>query len=192
MVAWHRLEYRTGLIYGPFNPVYGFGAVIMTLCLHKLSKKNDMWVFIGGMLIGGAFEYLCSWVQEVLVGTVSWEYSQTPLNLGGRTNLLYSLFWGILSLCWVKWGYPLLSCAIEKIPNRWGKAITWVLVVYMAANMAISGLAVSRQTDRHMGIPPANAVSEFLDIHYPDSFLEKFYPNMRNANDRSFLYQEGK
>lgn len=179
----HRLESRAGVIYGPFNPVYGFGAVLLTLCLHKLSKKRDLWIFLCSMVLGGAFEYLCSLVQELAFGTVSWEYSHTMFNIGGRTNLLYSFFWGILGLLWIKDIYPFLSRLIERIPQRIGVILTWVLCVFMVFNMGISALACARQADRQKGIPSTNAITEFLDRHYPDEFLRKIYPNAMPADN---------
>ena len=47
---------RSGLIYGPLNPVYGFGIVLFVLCFSKV--KNPIYIFIGGMFLGGGFEYL--------------------------------------------------------------------------------------------------------------------------------------
>lgn len=177
-------ESRQGLIYGPFNPVYGFGAVFLTVGLHWLSRKRDLWIFLGSVLLGSISEYLCSWVQEMLFGTLSWQYDDMPFNLHGRINLLYSIFWGILGLLWVKEAYPRLSRLIERIPNRWGVALTWVLVVFMAWNMTISGLAVSRQTARHEGIPATNSFEVFLDEHYNDERLKKVYPNMVPADSK--------
>lgn len=174
----HMIENRSGVIYGPFNPVYGFGALIMTVCLHKLSKKRDIWIFFGSMVLGGAFEYVCSLFQEIVMGTISWDYSGMALEFGGRTSLLYSFFWGILGLFWIKDLYPRLSRLIEKIPNKVGKPLTWVLCVFMIFNMAISSLAVMRQTERHEGVPAEDPVREFLDRHYTDEFLAKIYPNM--------------
>ena len=42
-VTEHRYESRQGLIYGPFNPVYGFGAVAMTLVLYLFRKNWYRW-----------------------------------------------------------------------------------------------------------------------------------------------------
>ena len=78
-------ESRKGLIYGPLNPVYGFGAVIFMIFLVKY--KNPLKVFFGGMLLGGGFEYLCSIIQEKVFGTTSWDYSGHAFNIGGRTSL---------------------------------------------------------------------------------------------------------
>ena len=174
----HHYESRTGLIYGPFNLVYGFGALFMTLGLNWLSKKRDAWIFLGGVVIGSVFEYLCSWIQETLFGTVSWQYDKMPFNLNGRINLLYSLVWGALALVWVKGIYPLMCRAISRIPNQIGKPLTWVLLVFMVLNSAISGLAVARMSARREGAAPTTAIESFLDRHYPDERLEKIYPNM--------------
>ena len=179
----HRLESRAGVIYGPFNPVYGFGAVLLTLCLHKLSRKRDLWIFLGSMVLGGAFEYICSLLQEMAFGMVSWEYSHTMFNIGGRTNLLYSFFWGVLGLLWVKDIFPFLSRTIERIPKKAGVILTWVLCIFMVFDMGISALASARQADRQKGIPSTNVITEFLDRHYPDSFMQKIYPNAMPADN---------
>ena len=179
----HRLESRAGVIYGPFNPVYGFGAVLLTLCLHQLRKRRDLWIFLCSMALGGAFEYLCSLVQELAFGTVSWEYSHTKFNVGGRTNLLYSFFWGVLGIIWVKDLYPFLSRLIEKIPKRPGVVLTWALCAFMVFNMGVSALASARQADRAKGIPADNAIARFLDAHYPDAFMYKVYPNAMPADN---------
>ena len=61
-------EVRRGVIYGPFSPVYGMGAVLMT---KLLAGKNDKWyiTLIKGALLGGSFEYLTSFLQETFTGT---------------------------------------------------------------------------------------------------------------------------
>ena len=55
-IASGRLSQRTGLVWGPFNLIYGIGAVLLTVCLHPFIGKSDRWIFIGGSIIGGAFE----------------------------------------------------------------------------------------------------------------------------------------
>lgn len=172
-------ESRTGLIYGPFNLVYGFGALIMTVSLSWLGKSRDLWIFIAGTFIGGIYEYLCSLIQEQFFGTTSWDYSQFPLNFNGRVNLLYCFFWGILALLWLKDIYPRMSRLIEKIPNAYGKTITWICVVFMIINMIMSACVVLRTVQRKADVPPSGAFERYIDRHYPNERVERIYPNMQ-------------
>lgn len=179
----HQYQNRTGLVYGPFNLVYGFGAVIITLCLYWLRGHRDLWIFMGGAIIGSAYEYLCSWLQEAVFGTVSWQYDHMPFNLHGRINLLYAFFWGLLALMWLKEIYPRMERWIEKIPNRWGIGLTWVLVVFMVVNSMVSAAAVGRMSQRQRGLAPANTVEQVLDERFPDERIAKIYPSMVYVKD---------
>ena len=64
-------ESRQGVIYGPFTPVYGIGAVLYYLFFKKLKTRNRVKVFFITMVLGGMVEYLCSLLQEKLFVTVS-------------------------------------------------------------------------------------------------------------------------
>lgn len=167
-----------GVIWGPFNLVYGLGALAMALGLHILRSKRDLSVMLGGILIGTVVEYICSFVQEFMFGSVSWDYSDYPFNIGGRVNLLYSLFWGILAIFWIKIIYPYFASWILKIPNTIGKSLTWVLLVFMIINTVASGLAVSRWSQRIEGTTVDSPVFEFFDTHYPDEKMEKIFASM--------------
>lgn len=172
------IQSRQGVIYGPFNPVYGFGAVVLTLALNPVSHKKWYFIFILCMILGGGFEFLSSYIQQMMTGTVSWEYQQLPFNLGGRTSLMYSFFWGILGVLWIKEIYPKMSKLIEKIPNKIGVYLTWILTVFMVLNMGISVVAVNRWNQRLEGIEGKGSFDHFLDEVYPDDYLKEVYPNM--------------
>ena len=178
LVVDHRLESRSGLIYGPFNPVYGFGAVGLTLTLYRFQNKNFMYIFVLGGIVGGAFEYICSFYQEIFMGTVSWDYSDQFGNINGRTSILYMAMWGVLATLWIKVIFPFLTNVIEKIPNKSGKIITWILLIFMIFNCCISGAAVNRMTRRDEGRKPRNVFDKFLDYAYPDEYLDKIYNHM--------------
>lgn len=170
---------RSSVLYGTFSIVWGAGAALLTLLLHRLADKEDRYIFLGGFFLGGTYEYMCSVFTEVFFGTTFWDYSDMPFNIGGRTNLLFCIFWGIVSLVWVKICYPRLSRLIEKIPPVTGKVVTWVCVALMACDIVISAMAMIRYVERTEGLPAGNAVEEFVDYHYPDSFIEWIWPNLR-------------
>ena len=174
----HHFQLRVSVVCGPFILVYGFGAVAITLFLYHMYNQRDVLIFIASMFIGGAFEYLCSFLQQTLFGTVSWEYSDSVLNVSGRTNLMYSFFWGILGLLWLKDLYPVLSRFIERIPEKLGRALTVGTAIFMAVDILLSAGAVYRQSQRVNGIPAQNGAQLFFDHYFPDEFLDIIYPNM--------------
>lgn len=173
------IESRSGLVYGLFNLLYGFGAVVLTLALYKFRNRSGRLSFLGGMAVGSAVEYLCSFAQEAMFGSRSWDYSDMAFNLNGRICLMYSVFWGFLGVMWIKNIYPRMAKFILRIPNRTGKIAVWVLTVFMIFNTVMSGLSVWRWSERIDGVEPSGWVEEFLDRHFPDERMEKIYANMK-------------
>lgn len=166
-----------GVIYGPFNVIYGFGAAVM--CWILLRKKYNNWQVFGiAALMGGVVEYLLSFLQELVTGTRSWDYSDEFLNIAGRTTIPFMLVWGLMGLAIVEIVYPILSNLIERIPQRIGNSLFWVLLVFMICDCTVSWSAVIRQTMRHHDIPAITPLGEFYDYYYNDDFLKKYYPNM--------------
>lgn len=173
-----RLMSRSSVVYGPFSIVWGLGCVLLTVILYQYRNRSDSYIFIFGTVVGGAYEYFCSVFTELVFGTVFWDYSHIPFNLGGRINLLYCFFWGIAAVVWLKLLYPFFSSLIEKIPKKPGILITWILIVFMLFNVIMSGLALNRYHQRHNPTDnPKNSLEIFLDEHFPDKRMEKIYPN---------------
>lgn len=172
-------ESRAGLVYGPFNLLYGAGAVVLTLALYRFRNRGRRLSFLGGMVVGSVVEYVCSWGQEALFGSRSWDYSAMPFNLNGRICLLYSCFWGILGVLWIKDVYPRMAKWILKVPNRAGKMITWCCTLFLAVNALVSLVAVYRWSERVQEIPPDNSFWTAIDEHFPDERMERIYANMK-------------
>ncbi len=166
-----------GVIYGPFNVIYGFGAAVM--CWVLLRKKYNNWQIFGlSAVLGGVIEYVLSFLQETFTHTTSWDYSGQWLDLNGRTSVPLMIVWGFMGLILVKWLYPILSHAIEKIPIQVGVPLFWTLLIFMIFNCLVSWTAVIRQTLRHNDIPPFTPIGEFYDYYYNDDYLRKYFPNM--------------
>ena len=174
---------RSGVLYGAFSFVWGLGAVVLTVTLQRVADKPDRRIFLAGFFIGGAYEYLCSVFTELVFGTVFWDYSDMPLNIGGRTNVLYCIFWGLLAVAWIKVLYPPMSKSIEKIPPLLGKVITWVIIFFLACDGLLTAAAMLRYTDRQNNPVPGGVVEEFLDDTYDDAWMENHWPNMVVTED---------
>lgn len=172
------IESRSGLVYGPFNLLYGIGAVALTVCLYKFRNRGAWISFLGGTIVGSVVEYICSWGQELIFGSRSWDYSHMPFNINGRICLLYSVFWGFLGVLWIKNIYPRMAKWILKIPNRIGKIITWILVVFFVFNAFMSCVSMYRWSQRSEGVAATNSFWEFIDERFPDERMKKVYANM--------------
>lgn len=174
----HSFKIRQGLIYGPFIPVYGIGAIMYYFIVSRI--KDTKKIFILSMFLGGAIEYFCSYFQELCFGTVSWDYSNMFLNIGGRTSLLFCFCWGILGVLFVKFLFPLLQKIDIYIGNMQFKYITAILVSFMIFNIGISCLAGARQNQRVQKIEADSKMDAFLDKHYPDVVMDNVYSNKMN------------
>lgn len=172
------IESRAGLVYGPFNILYGWGAMLMTAVLYRFRNRNGWLSFFGAFIAGSALEYFCSWGQEFVLGSRSWDYSDIPFNINGRICLLYSIFWGILGVVWIKDLYPRMSGWILKIPNKPGKIITWIVTVFLIINVLMSGIALFRWSRRDAGVEASNIFWETIDERFPDERMQRVYANM--------------
>ena len=168
---------RSSLVWGPFSIVWGFAIAAVTDLLYKYKDRSDRFLFLMGTALGGAYEYLCSVLSEMVFGTVFWDYSEIPFNLGGRINLLYCFFWGFAAVAWFKIFYPVISGWIEKLPICAGRILTWVIVVFMCCNMAVSTMALIRSNERSQGIPATQSWQQTMDERFPDERMDKIYPN---------------
>ena len=172
---------RSSLVWGPFSVVWGVALVMATVLLRQEKEKSDRYLFAFGTVMGGAYEYICSAVTELLFGTVFWDYSKFKFNLGGRINLLYCFFWGIAAVAWMRYGYPLVEKGMAKVRSHVRPWMTAVLAVFMAVNMLTSALALARYDARTSGEGPKNSIDTLLDDHFDDARMERIYPNAKKV-----------
>lgn len=170
---------RSSVVWGPFSIVWGLAMAFATLLLYKYRNRSASFLFVAGTVLGGVYEYLCSVFTELVFGTVFWDYSAIPFNIGGRVNLLYCFFWGFAAVAWFRLIYPPLSRLIEKIPKQFGIVLSWCLILFMVCNVAVSSLALERYTARANDLPAKNGVEAYIDAHFDNPRMERIYPNAK-------------
>ena len=97
---YHRFINR-GFLAGPWLPIYGSGAVLITAAMQLVSRWDDGYgtTFAVSFFLCGALEYGASWVMEKRFHARWWDYSQKPMNLHGRVwigNLVLFGLGGVL------------------------------------------------------------------------------------------------
>ena len=172
---------RSSLVWGPFSVVWGLALALSTVLLRNSENKSDSAIFAFGVFMGGAYEYVCSAVGELLFGVIFWDYSGFKFNIAGRVNLLYCFFWGIAAVVWLRLGYPLVAKGMDLVRRHVKPWMTILLAIFMAVNMSLSGLALARYNSRTDGITPRNQLEVFLDEHFDNARMERVYPNAKKT-----------
>ena len=96
----HRFINR-GFLTGPWLPIYGSGAVLITLAVDGLAPLESSvgTTFALSFVLCGTVEYMTSFVMEKRYHARWWDYSRKPMNLHGRVwigNLILFGLGGVL------------------------------------------------------------------------------------------------
>ncbi|MBR2834701.1 MAG: putative ABC transporter permease [Coriobacteriales bacterium] len=163
---------REGLVWGPFSPIYGTGAVLFTLLLYRLRDKNCILIFIIAAVVGAAFEWFVGSSMERLFGFVPWSYIDQPLCIDGYTSVGMALIWGTAGLLWMRLGLPVVWKFIDAIPQPVARFATIFFVIFMTLDVAMTLMAFQAWFDRGSGVPVETPVQQFFAEHFSDEFMD--------------------
>ena len=178
---------RAGMLFGPFSPIYGFGAVLMTMALNRFYKKNPLIIFLVSALIGGAFEVFVGWFMQTSFGVVSWSYSHIRLFgmpdpiavlTGGRTCTPFACMWGLGGLIWIKVLLPRLLKLINMIPWKRRYSATVILTAVMLIDGVMTLQSLDYWYQRVHGTVRNIPVAQFYDKHFDNEYMENRFQSM--------------
>ena len=138
-IQYHRFINR-GFLTGPICPIYGCGAVLITVIVGNLASVESgvVMTFAMSFVICGAVEYLTSLVLEKIFHARWWDYSQKPMNLHGRVWIGNLILFGLAGIAIIHILNPLLLKWLAPIPMNVRKATATVLLAVLAADFVIS------------------------------------------------------
>ena len=93
----HKRFMDRGFLIGPYCPIYGYGALLITILLNKY-KDDPITLFFMTIITSGFLEYFTSWVMEKLFKARWWDYSKRKFNLNGRVCLGTLIPFGVFGL----------------------------------------------------------------------------------------------
>ena len=169
-------QIRSSLIHMPLIPIYGFASLIIVLIADRAGY--NLWkVFIVGAVVATIVEYSCSYIQEKIFHTKSWDYSNYKFNLNGRVNLVYSIGFGLFSVLLIKQINNAVLLMDAHTNDILFYIMTLVVFLFFIFDVIVSSFACYRQRMRKEGIESKNIFEKYIDRKYPDSKLDKIYNN---------------
>lgn len=170
---------RAGLLFGPFSPIYGCGAVLMTIFLNRFHKSNWLVIFLVAAVIGGAFEAFVSLFMQYAFGAVAWDYSNMPGSLfGGRTCLPFMACWGLLGVVWIKLLLPFMLRLVNFIPWNWRYMLTTVAACFMLVDAVMTLQALDCWYMRLSHDPVDTPLQQFYDHEFGDAYMADRFQSM--------------
>lgn len=191
---------RAGLLFGPFSPIYGFGAVLLTVMLNRFYRKNFLIIFLVSALVGGVFEAAVSWWMQTSFGAIAWSYSAElapgipdPMAIlfHGRTSTPFMCMWGVLGVMWIKLCLPRLLALINLIPWKWRYSLTTVVTVLMLVNGIMTLQALDCWFGRVSGRESTSPVEQFYTEHFDDAYMEQRFQSMSIHPDTTSRLEGG-
>ena len=116
---------NNGILFGPWIPVYGFGAVIVVFILRFVFHRIKTFYLVKLLLtliFVMIFVTLLEWCGGELIyylfGKVFWDYRHLKFHIGPYIALEMSLLWGVFSLIFIYFIKPVEEVIIKKIPKK--------------------------------------------------------------------------
>lgn len=145
-----------GFINGPLCTIYGFGAVSVYVILKPFSD-NLLYLYLGGVVVATALEYVTAVLMESIFHTSWWDYSDNKFNFQGRICLGASLGWGAFTVILFKVLHPLVESIVILYPVYVGEIGICVIGVGYVVDFAFSAAAAFRI---HEKLPVIEAAME--------------------------------
>ena len=104
-----------GFLNGCVCPIYGFGYVIVLLCLQYF-LNNIILLFFASVVLTSLLEFATGFALEKIFNKKWWDYSKEPFNIKGYVCLRFSILWGLACVFVLKIIHPAILNLINLAP----------------------------------------------------------------------------
>jgi Predicted membrane protein len=135
----HRFINR-GFLTGPWLPIYGFGAVLVTVFVKGLAPLDSGYgtTFAISFVLCGVLEYMTSYVMEKRFHARWWDYSRKPMNLHGRVWIGNLVLFGLGGVLIIHVLDPIFFRLFARMSLTTREIIAAVLTVVFTADYVVS------------------------------------------------------
>lgn len=114
---------ESGILFGYWTPVYGFGAVII-LIINKMLKnikastfKKILLLFFSCFIFLSLIEAIGGYLIKWIFNAELWDYSKLKFHIGKYVSLEIATIWGLCSILLIYILKPMFDKIVKKIPN---------------------------------------------------------------------------
>jgi uncharacterized membrane protein len=198
---------NAGFLSGPFLPIYGFGAVIITSINREVQQFPQIISWIITLLSPTILEYFGSWILEKMFKLKLWDYSKERLNLNGRICLKFSVIWTFLAMTHILIIQPRIFKKIMILGSYYSHFVAGGLVTYFMLDLNHSVRSIinfkdfqnniSKLVEKGKKFTPAfdfNSESEIINRKLPNEIRRLLkplnaFPHLRkNFREKSFVF----
>ena len=179
-----------GFLIGPYCPIYGWGAVLITLLLKRY-LSDPIVLFFMSTIICSIIEYLTSYILEKRYHARWWDYSNKKYNINGRVCLETLIPFGILGVIISYFTNPLFFSWYSSFSSTALHIIsTLLLIVFIIDNIISSNIVSAIKTE---GIKATKDNTEEITQFVKQKLREKSilhrrlinaFPNLKNIDFR--------
>ncbi|MBR6568324.1 MAG: putative ABC transporter permease [Clostridia bacterium] len=154
-----------GFLTGPMCPIYGTAALVLIIVIYNPFRDNPLAVFLLGIILCDIVEYATSFIMEKLFSARWWDYTYEFMNIKGRICLKHTLYWGVISIVFVKTIHPAVENLYSKLEGSYLNIIlvavlsVFVLDLINAVRKALDIRKLERKINNLIGV-----LSEELSI----------------------------
>lgn len=178
-----KLEIHVSTVWGPFSIIYGIGFSVLYLCGKMFKKKNPVIRFLFYAALMDLVELGSGALIEYGLGMRAWNYSKRFLNLNGHICLKMTIIWGVSGIVFERLIIPLWDNIWKKVSkvfmSKTGKIITAASTIFIIFNMLFTILCFVRWSDRHYSTRVQTNITNYIDKHYNDEFMENKFAKWR-------------
>lgn len=177
------LESRVGLVWGPFSPLYGVGAVLLTAVLWPLRKRPVWQLFLLSAVLGGLLEQTAGWGMERFAHLQSWTYLGLPDHITQWVAWRFLAMWGLIGVLWCRVIMPEMVYRIGEPTSKRQKVVVGLLTAFITLDIVMTVACFWRAGQRSEGVPPRGPFEAYVDTHFNDDFMARTFENMKVGED---------
>ncbi len=135
-----------GFLIGPYLPIYGFGALIVTFLLTGYYNDSIV-VFTFSLIMCSSLEYYTSYLLETIFKRRWWDYSTHRYNVNGRICLKNSILFGFGGLIIIYVTNPIFYIFLSGISDHDLMIASLALFALLIVDLTLSLVDANRTSN---------------------------------------------